>query len=63
MFKKPVIVATANNIKGIGCRGWLAPRVLAIRLAVREGKKRICGSAFAQRKRLYRAEAPQLRPY
>jgi hypothetical protein len=36
----------AVNIKGIGCRGWLALRVLAIWLAVREGKKRICGGGY-----------------
>jgi hypothetical protein len=41
MFKKPVIVAVAVNIKGIGSRGWLAPRVFDIRLAVGKGKKRI----------------------
>jgi hypothetical protein len=40
MFKKPVIVAVAVNIKGIGSRGWLAPRALNIRLAVGKSKKR-----------------------
>jgi len=41
MFKKPVIVAVAVNIKGIGCGGWLAPESFYIRLAVGKGKKRI----------------------
>jgi len=39
MFKKPVIVAVAINIKGISFMGWVAPRALNIRLAVEKGKK------------------------
>ena len=58
MFKKPVIVAAAINIKGIGCRGWLAPRVLAIRLAVREGKKRICGAGYYSSSAIFSARGP-----
>jgi hypothetical protein len=41
MFKKPVIVAVAVNITGIGSRGWLALESFYIRLAVGKGKKRI----------------------
>jgi hypothetical protein len=41
MFKKPVIVAVAVNIKGIGSRGWLVPECVYIKLAVEKGKKRI----------------------
>ena len=42
MFKKPVGVAGAIYIKGIGCGGMVGPNALSIRPAVREGNKRIC---------------------
>jgi hypothetical protein len=41
MFKKPVVVAVAVNIKGIGSSGRLAPRALNIRPAVGKSKKQI----------------------
>jgi len=43
MFKKPVIVAVAINIKGIGFGGGFEARVLSIKLAVREGENQIFG--------------------
>jgi hypothetical protein len=43
MFKKPVIVAVAIYIKGIGCGGGLALRAFNSRLAVRGSKRRIYG--------------------
>jgi len=58
MFKKPVIVAAVINIKGIGCRGWLAPMVLAIRLAEREGKKRICGGGYYSSSAVFSVSGP-----
>jgi hypothetical protein len=41
LFKKPVVLAVAIKIKGIGFGGWFEARVVSIRLAVREGKKRL----------------------
>jgi hypothetical protein len=42
LFKKPVVVAVAVNIKGIGCGGMVgAAESFYIRLAVAKGNERI----------------------